>query len=511
LPAAYAHNMVGILSNQGFAYGTFFSASPVHIHGIQYLPVCPGFKYLAIDSVWAAREYADMMAEALATNGQTSELGFGDDWAHVALGFRQLYDPGYVAAFMETNLALPTNSTNYIMDYEVAGITYYYTHARQLLGRFSNTKRTNFPTSSVFESASGQFRYAVAYNTSTMAKVCTVYNENNTVLATFTVPARTLTTYPTPPTTGQTPTGCYGLTASSATASSGNANQAIDGNSGTRWESAFSDPQSITVDLGLVSNVEKITLTWEVANARNYQMLGAVNGTTWDTIITTVNTTTGNRTDIINNINRQYRYLKMYGTRRNTPYGYSIWEFKVCGTAIPIEPEPLSVNYLYFKGTKTLAGNQLLWATSSEKNNEAFELERSANGQNFDKIGSVPGNGSINSRQQYSYSDTYLASAYYRLKQLDTDGKFEYSRTIFLGESEPNSMQVYPNPASETVTILSGDSTKKVELLNAFGQVAYLLKLNNNHEADIRDVVPGVYTVKATTTNGTLFQKLVVN
>jgi len=333
LPAAYAHNMVGILSNMGFAYGTFFSASPVHIHGIQYLPVNPGFKYLAEDTGWANQEYSDMMAESLTVEGFDSENDFGDDWAHVALGFRMLFDPEYVADFMAENMELPQSDPKYIMDYDVSGMTYYYTHAGQNLGDFSFAYHTDFPSSSVF-TENGTFSHAVAYNPTAAEKTCTIYNSSNGVVGTFQVPAYTLKTYPELPTTGQEPTGCYGLVPAGATASTGNAGDAIDGNMGSRWESQFADPQWIQVDMGVVSTIENVAIHWEAANAKDYTFKGSIDGVEWTTIGTYTNMATGNRTDEINDINANYRYLRVEGTARNLTYGYSIFEFDICGLAL---------------------------------------------------------------------------------------------------------------------------------------------------------------------------------
>lgn len=341
LPPAYQHNVVGILSNQGFAYGTYFSASPAHIHGIQYLPVNPGFKYLARDTTWAKREYSDMMSETAAVDGNMNETDFGDDWAHVALGFRQLFDAKYVTAFMANNLQLKDTAKRYIMDYEVAGMTYFYSHANQNLGNFSSAYHTSFPSSSVFEK-NGTFSHAVAYNPSSSAKTCIVYNAAGATIATFSVPAYGLVTYPSLPGTGQNPTGCYNMLPATAVASSGNYAAAIDGNAGSRWESAFTDPQYITVDLGVLSTINKITISWEVANAKNYYLLGSVDNVKWDTIAVKTNLATGNRTDLIDNLNVNYRYVKVYGTVRNTPYGYSIYEIDVCGKAASAQLNTLS-------------------------------------------------------------------------------------------------------------------------------------------------------------------------
>jgi hypothetical protein len=135
------------------------------------------------------------------------------------------------------------------------------------------------------------------------------------------------------PVNGQQPTGCYNLLPANVSASSGNPQAAIDGNQGSRWESAFADPQHLIVDLGVLSAVSKITISWEIANAKNYYLLGSADSISWDTIAVKSNMSPGNRTDIIDNIGRNFRYVKMQGVTRNTPYGYSIWEMEVCGTA----------------------------------------------------------------------------------------------------------------------------------------------------------------------------------
>jgi hypothetical protein len=133
----------------------------------------------------------------------------------------------------------------------------------------------------------------------------------------------------------QEPFECYALEATAATASSGAAAEAIDGNILSRWESAVADPQWLMVDLGAVTMVHGVSIAWETANAKNYTLSGSVDGTTWVEIEALTNMPTGERTDEIGDIDAMYRYIRMDGTVRNTPYGYSIWEMVVCGE----EPE----------------------------------------------------------------------------------------------------------------------------------------------------------------------------
>ncbi|MBO0870187.1 MAG: discoidin domain-containing protein [Micromonosporaceae bacterium] len=119
-------------------------------------------------------------------------------------------------------------------------------------------------------------------------------------------------------------------TASSTENASFPASNATDGNTGTRWSSAFSDPQWLQVDLGQTYNINHVTLTWEAAYGRSYQIQTSNDGSTWTTIFSTT-TGDGGTDDIA--LSGTGRYIRMNGTVRATPYGYSLWEFAVNGTA----------------------------------------------------------------------------------------------------------------------------------------------------------------------------------
>jgi beta-glucanase (GH16 family) len=104
---------------------------------------------------------------------------------------------------------------------------------------------------------------------------------------------------------------------------------ATDGNTGTRWSSAFSDPQWLQVDLGQTYNISQVTLNWEAAYARAFQIQTSNDGASWTTIYSTT-TGTGGVQNLA--VNGSGRYIRMYGTQRATPYGYSLWEFQVFGS-----------------------------------------------------------------------------------------------------------------------------------------------------------------------------------
>jgi beta-glucanase (GH16 family) len=104
---------------------------------------------------------------------------------------------------------------------------------------------------------------------------------------------------------------------------------ATDGNTGSRWSSAFSDPQWLQVDLGAAHNLSHVVLNWEAAYGRAFQIQRSTDGTNWTTVYSTTSGTGGVQ-DV--SVSGSGRYVRMYGTQRSTPYGYSLYEFQVFGS-----------------------------------------------------------------------------------------------------------------------------------------------------------------------------------
>ncbi|NEA26482.1 discoidin domain-containing protein [Actinomadura bangladeshensis] len=118
-------------------------------------------------------------------------------------------------------------------------------------------------------------------------------------------------------------------TASSQESSAFPASSAVDGNSGTRWSSAFSDPQWLQVDLGGTHSICGVTLDWETAYGKAFQIQVSNDASTWTTLYSTASGTGGTQTLAVTGSGR---YLRMYGTARATQWGYSLWELQVHGT-----------------------------------------------------------------------------------------------------------------------------------------------------------------------------------
>jgi len=125
----------------------------------------------------------------------------------------------------------------------------------------------------------------------------------------------------------------------------------------------------------------------------------------------------------------------------------------------------------------------LEWKTETETNSYGFDLERKIGSLqstvgNFEKIGFVNGNGNSNSPKSYSYEDKNVTAGKYsyRLKQIDNDGQFEYSKAIevdFNAAKKFELSQNYPNPFNPATTIrfnLPGAGNVKLTLFNILGQ-----------------------------------------
>jgi len=102
---------------------------------------------------------------------------------------------------------------------------------------------------------------------------------------------------------------------------------AFDGDLETRWSSPFSDPQWISVDLDKPTNIAGVGLIWEFAYGKQYRIQVSLDGATWTDVYRTDMGSSG--TEVIHFKPVFARYVRMYGERRGTPYGYSLYSFEV--------------------------------------------------------------------------------------------------------------------------------------------------------------------------------------
>ena len=181
----------------------------------------------------------------------------------------------------------------------------------------------------------------------------------------------------------------------------------------------------------------------------------------------------------------------------------------------------LPVELLYFSHEKQGVNVILEWATALEIDNSHFEIQKSANGEFFETIGRVEGQGNSERKHEYTYRDTspYLGVGYYRLKQVDFDNTFEYSDIIRV-ESDFAGYQLFPNPVNGdyvNLRIPAGEQGMvHVTLLNLIGQpVAEYSYLGASREIievqiNVGTITKGVYLMQIVTEDQRITERVVI-
>lgn len=135
----------------------------------------------------------------------------------------------------------------------------------------------------------------------------------------------------------------------------------------------------------------------------------------------------------------------------------------------------LPVTLVRFEGKNTAEGNVLAWETSAEVNNNHFVIERSRDARKFDEIVRIAGVGTSVVHNAYSFTDVNYDKGlnYYRLKQVDNDGSFAYSKMIAIESLEAKELKYFPNPVQSLLNIELPDNAMQqcnVKIFNSAGQ-----------------------------------------
>ncbi len=148
----------------------------------------------------------------------------------------------------------------------------------------------------------------------------------------------------------------------------------------------------------------------------------------------------------------------------------------------------------------------LTWRTANEVNTDRFEIERSEDALNFRSIGSLKAQNIGNTRLEYQFKDASAKDLnanplYYRVKQIDSDGKFDYSATAVLWRGvslNPLVENIYPNPSpGKTRLELSTDTPTQLEVRSANGQLISTHQINaETIDLDLSNLPPGLYLLQ---------------
>ena len=216
------------------------------------------------------------------------------------------------------------------------------------------------------------------------------------------------------------------------------ANKANDGNSTTRWSSAFANNQWWQVDLGTAKQVDTVKLNWESAYATHYQILTSTDGTNFTLAADVTNTQSGLKTSTFTA--RSARYIRVLGITRATPYGFSFWDASVYGPSGPPANQPPNAVATATPSSGTAPLNVQLSATATDPDDAASTLTYAWD---------ADGDGQFDDGNQATVNFTYPTGNYTAtVKVTDPHGASDTdSVAIQAGNTPPSATITAPSPS----------------------------------------------------------------
>ena len=183
---------------------------------------------------------------------------------------------------------------------------------------------------------------------------------------------------------------------------------------------------------------------------------------------------------------------------------------------------PLPIKLISFNAACYNQTAKINWKTASEKNNQMFILQKSNNMENFVDIDTIAGAGNSSIQQNYEYTDPkpYQGSNYYRLLQVDYDGKTTVINPIALNcnkQLTDTEIAIYPNPFNNKLNIEIQNINEqqfKIEIFNNLGSLVFVQQYkisdtNFNTEIDLSKLKPSIYNIRYTSENNIINKKII--
>lgn len=245
-----------------------------------------------------------------------------------------------------------------------------------------------------------------------------------------------------------------------------------------------------------------------------------------DTVQLSISATSGNYSFNIQSmpISTKYYYLKdkllnhFIPLNANTIYPFTVSSSNTQSSGnrfyiVASNSSSLPVSYASLTAVAVNNESQINWSTASETNTSHFEIERSTNGIDFIKIGNVDAAKNSTQIVHYAFIDANPElENYYRLKQVDLDGKFEYSAMVrVLFKNTVNNYAVWPSPAGNLVQINNlTDDEVTYQISNVMGQPVKNGSISATHNSiDIQQLEKGIYFISLQTISDNTVLKFV--
>jgi hypothetical protein len=177
----------------------------------------------------------------------------------------------------------------------------------------------------------------------------------------------------------------------------------------------------------------------------------------------------------------------------------SFSDFALGSTSSDILPNPLPVTLISFGATRQASGAvQVAWATASEKHSAYFEVQRSLDGNAFTTIAKVAAQGTTAQAHTYASLDQAAPAAklYYRLHQVDIDGKASFSPVVTLAATEAAAtLALYPNPAHGSLTVAAA-AGEQAQVIDLAGRVLQTTTLPASGQFSVESLPAGTYLLR---------------
>ncbi|MEO8116466.1 MAG: T9SS type A sorting domain-containing protein, partial [Bacteroidota bacterium] len=288
----------------------------------------------------------------------------------------------------------------------------------------------------------------------------------------------------------------------------------IDATSGP-FQVTAPNTSGVSWDAGTVQEV-----TWDVANSTSAPvsctsvniLLSLDGGITFPIVLAANTPNDGSENILVPNFDVSTARIKVASVG-NIFFDINNKDFTITGI--------LPVTWLSFTAEKSGANTVLLnWSTANELNNDHFEVERSNDGTNFAMITNIKAGSNPNQVQQYAYTDKAALQGdnYYRVKQVDLDGRFTYTdiKKVTL-DGASTFFSIRPNPVVDKATLVASTrlNNVRISMVSTTGKTVYttsqiLVNAGDVLTIPVSNLAKGVYIIKITSDEGNKTEKLVV-
>lgn len=179
----------------------------------------------------------------------------------------------------------------------------------------------------------------------------------------------------------------------------------------------------------------------------------------------------------------------------------------------------LPIELLSFDATCEGGKVNLIWQAASQKNNDFFTIERTADGINYENLGTVAGAGNTSQSQYYSFIDSKPLgkTSYYSLKQTDFNGQSKVLNLIAVNCDGSMEFAIHPNPGTGEFIINGLEKDSEIVITDLLGQIVFQTKIilegtdSDNYQIDLSEQLNGIYFIHTLLNNVLTSKKIVIS